>query len=126
MGCKMATVLVVDDEQPIAEFVGEVLEEDGHVVIVVYNAHAALVAAQEHHPDLVLTDVMMPAMSGVELARHLRADPSHRSLVVILMSAAPSPDLERAGAVAFLGKPFTLDAVSALVAAHAPPARAGE
>lgn len=112
----MATILVVDDEPPILALLRDLLEAEGHTVLAAHNGCDALALARAEHPDLVLSDVMMPIMDGVQLARMLRADAIMRELVVILMSAAHPPDLALVGAAAFLAKPFDLDEVNRLIA----------
>jgi CheY-like chemotaxis protein len=114
----MATILVVDDESPIVALLRDLLEDEGHTVLAAHNGREALALARVAHPDLVLSDVMMPLMDGVQLVRMLREEAITRKLVVILMSAAQPPDLQAVGAVAFLAKPFDLDAVNRLVAQH--------
>jgi len=114
----MATILVVDDESPILDLLRDVLEDEGHTVRAAHNGRAAFETARQMQPDLVLSDVMMPVLDGVALSRLLRDEPATRGTVVILMSAAQAPDLRAAGAVAFLGKPFAIDQVNALIAAH--------
>ncbi|MCA1667381.1 MAG: response regulator [Thermomicrobia bacterium] len=114
----MATILVVDDEPPILDLLRDLLEDEGHTVLAARNGREALALARAEHPDLVLSDVMMPLMNGVQLARMLRDELLAWELVVILMSAAHPPDLASAGAAAFLAKPFDLDEVSRLVARH--------
>jgi len=68
----MANILVVDDEVDIGEVVRRVLERTGHTVSVTHNAGAALDAVAREPPDVVITDVIMPKMHGVELIRTLR------------------------------------------------------
>ena len=114
----VATILVADDEPPIVDLLRDLLEEEGHTVLGAFNGREALVLARRERPDLVLSDVMMPLMDGVQLAARCGRSRSARGVVVILMSAAESPDLAAAGAVAFLAKPFDLDEVTRLVARH--------
>ncbi len=114
----MATVLVVDDERPIVNLLRDVLEDEGYTVIEAYDGATALALARSRHPDLVLSDIMLPHMNGAELARTLLADPPVPHLTVILMSAAHPPDLAGVPVAAFLGKPFAITAVSDVVAAH--------
>lgn len=66
-GHKLQRVLVVDDERLIADTVAAILNENGFEAVKAYNGEEALEAAREFQPDIVLTDVLMPRMSGVEL-----------------------------------------------------------
>jgi DNA-binding response OmpR family regulator len=116
----MATILIVDDEQPLRELLAEVLESDGHRVMVAGNGREALALVARDRPDMVVSDVMMPLLNGVTLCRHLKTDPSTASVPVILMSSVGPRVVVGAGADAFLGKPFDLDEVEALVRALLP------
>ena len=111
----MATILVVDDEQPLRDLLADVLELDGHRVIVAGNGREALAIARRDRPDLVVSDVMMPHLNGVRLCQQLKAEPSSASVPVILMSAVGPRVVAGSNADAFLKKPFDLHEVEALV-----------
>jgi two-component system, sensor histidine kinase and response regulator len=110
-----AIVLVVDDEQPVADVIRLLVEDLGHHVFTAFNGVEALELAQREKPRLVISDIMMPHMSGDELCRRLKSEPSLGSVKVILMSAAGSVRTEGTGADAFLHKPFDLETVEQLV-----------
>ncbi len=114
----MATILVADDEPVILALLRDALEGEGHTVLTAPNGKEAFALSRAGHLDLVLSDVMMPLIDGVQLTRMLRAESLTRGLVVILMSAAPPPDLQAVGATAFLAKPFDLDVVNRLIVRH--------
>lgn len=118
----MSLVLVVDDEPAVLEVLGEVLKDLGHEVLKAYDGQEALETARARHPDLIVTDHMMPRMSGAELCRALREDPGLKDVPAILLSAALSSGIPEAQA--FLAKPFELSAFETLVerilAEHAP------
>ena len=65
-------VLVVDDEPTITDTLAAVLRNSGYTVKTAYNASAAIALAQEFAPDLVITDVVMPGMNGIEMAIRIR------------------------------------------------------
>lgn len=109
-----ATILVADDELFIVEFVATVLEDEGYRVERAYNGREALTRLAHGGCDLLITDNMMPHLSGLQLIAHLRAEP-RLDLPVILMSAA-TPQLPSPPTV-FLPKPFDLDDLLARVAA---------
>jgi CheY-like chemotaxis protein len=108
------TVLLVDDEIAIVSLLQDTLEDAGYAVLTALNGQQALALAWEHAPDLVLTDVMMPRLDGVELARQLRADSRTRHIPILAMSAAQHPPKSDAFA-SILAKPFDLDHVIAQV-----------
>ncbi len=114
----MAVILVVDDEEPVVDLLTDILEDQGHIVQTAYHGRAALLLAREMPPDLVISDVMMPFMDGPELCRRIRAGAGTRNVPVILMSAARSPDLHECGASDFVGKPFAIERIDALVARY--------
>ncbi len=114
----MAMILVVDDEAPVVELLTDILEDDGHIVISAYNGRLALEIVAHQSPDLVISDVMMPFVDGIQLCKRLREEYDARSLPIILMSAALPPDLSTCGANAFLGKPFDITRFDALIALY--------
>ena len=117
MSVAAAVILIVDDEAPVRDFLTLVLEDLGHRVLAAINGRHALTIAAEEHPKLVISDVMMPLMGGVELTRRLKAGAAgDRDLPVILMSSAGPAAADGAGADAFIDKPFELEAMEKLVA----------
>jgi two-component system cell cycle response regulator len=105
-----AKILIVDDEAAIREYEATLLGELGHVVLAAADGVEALRLAREHQPDLVLLDIMMPELSGIEVCRQLRADPRTKEIRVIVVSAVDAKRaLEEsiiAGADDFLAKPI--------------------
>ena len=111
----MATILIVDDEQPIREFLAQFLADLGHRTMQAINGAHALELVGEEQPDLVISDLMMPILTGAELCRQLKSPLNARIIPVILMSAAGARGAEGAGADAFISKPFDLEDIQALV-----------
>ena len=113
----MARVMVVDDEDVLLEMLAALIEDLGHQPVTATGGHEALaiLASTPEPPALILSDVMMPRMNGVELARTIKTDSAYRSVPVLLMSAAFRPP---GGNVAdyFIHKPFDLDMVAELIA----------
>jgi len=107
----MATILVADDDRDIRDIVAYKLQRVGHYVILATNGAEALSAARACEPDLVVLDVMMPGMSGIEVCRELRAEPRTAALPVILLTArAQESDVEAGFAVGaddYVVKPFS-------------------
>ena len=104
------TVLVVDDDQGIVELLTMALESQGYDVISATDG-AALRLAREHVPALILLDIEMPIMDGVEVSRRVRADPQTARIPIVVMSAHDRLDDKGAGMQANegLAKPFALD-----------------
>lgn len=106
-----ASVLVVDDEPDFCQVVREILSIDGMLVSEAHSVTQALATLARHTPDLVLTDVMMPEIDGLEFVRSLRSQPLWSRIPAVVVSARVlSEDREaalRAGANAFLPKPFS-------------------
>lgn len=103
-------VLVVDDDPNVAQLLVSLFEEEGYVVATASDGLSALKQIERQQPKFVVTDVMMPRMDGVTLARRIAAD--WKGLPVVLMSAADPP----AGIdIPFIQKPFDLDAVLSTV-----------
>lgn len=109
-----AHILVVDDEPDILEFIGYNLEKEGYSVASAENGADALVKAGERIPDLVLLDIMMPEMDGIELIHALRRDYPHLPIIAASgMADSKSQAALEAGAQSFLSKPFTADVLYA-------------
>ena len=99
----MDRILVVDDEPDERFLVGRALRKQGHDVTVAENGAAGLRAVGQEAPDLVITDVMMPVMDGVEFIGRLRGDPATAGIPIL----AASGDTHLAGAAdAILNKPY--------------------
>jgi CheY-like chemotaxis protein len=111
----MATILIVDDERPLRDLLVAVFAGSGYRVIEASDGRRALELAAAEHPDAVISDVMMPLMSGLELCRRLKADEGTRGVRVVLMSAVDQQRAEGAGADAFVAKPFDIDELERLV-----------
>jgi DNA-binding response OmpR family regulator len=107
----MARVLVADDDADIRDLVAFKLTQSGHQVTAVEDGMAALRALREGPPDLVLLDIRMPGMSGLDVCRELRAAQETAALPVILITArSQEGDVElgfSAGADDYIVKPFS-------------------
>lgn len=103
----MATILVADDDPHIREVVTFALESAGHVVIARPDGQSALSAAEEKSPELVVLDIMMPGLDGLEVCRRIR----QRSQVPILFLSARDDEIDKViglevGGDDYLTKPF--------------------
>ena len=106
---RRSRVLVADDTESIRMLYQKLLATDGHDVIAVADGEAALLAVHDHHPDVVLLDVTMPGLDGLEVCRRLKSDPATRLTPIVLVTGLS--DLQdrikgiEAGADEFLSKP---------------------
>ncbi len=80
------TVLLVDDDRDTLALYGLILETFGFQVLPAENGRRALAVAAEHQPDIVVTDLAMPVMDGVELCERLRSDPSTSGIPILAVS----------------------------------------
>lgn len=85
----MKTLLVVDDEYGIVEVLRLLLADEGYRVLTASDGEQALELMREKAPDAVITDQMMPLMSGAELFRAMRKAPALRKVPVVLISSVP-------------------------------------
>ena len=107
---KMHRVLVVDDESDVTELLKYRLEQEGYRVATLNDPLGFVAKVREFEPDLMLLDIMMPELSGIQLCRIVRADPSMKDIPVIFLSARGEVEdrikgLE-AGAEDYVSKPF--------------------
>jgi two-component system, OmpR family, response regulator len=106
-------ILLVDDEQPIQTLLSFPLQRDGYDVVTVPDGREALARFAEQHFDLVVLDLMLPRMDGLEVCRRLRAQTGHGKTVPIIMLTAKAEELDKVlglelGADDYITKPFSL------------------
>jgi len=112
------TILVVDDEEAIAEAVRKRLESEGFSVVVAHDGPRAIELHAEHHPDLVVLDLMLPGMDGIEVCKVIQ----HDRWTPVLMLTARTEEADKVagfavGADDYLTKPFSLRELTARVKA---------
>jgi len=112
-------ILVVDDQRANVEMIAGVLQARGYEVLTAMDGESALEQVRSGHPDLVVSDILMPGMNGYELCRRLRAEPA-TTLVPVILVTSLDPQSERvtgieAGADDFLSKPVNWDELFARV-----------
>jgi len=107
----MARILVADDDVDVRTLVVLKLKSSGHEVLSVENGAEAVESCRANRPDLVVLDLMMPGMSGLQACEAIRSDPSLSSTPVILLTArAQEADVDagmKSGADEYLTKPFS-------------------
>jgi DNA-binding response OmpR family regulator len=105
------TVLVIDDEKDLVEIVRYNLEKEHIHAITAFDGQSAVEIALRHHPDLIVLDLMMPGMSGLEVCRLLRSDSKTQNIPIIMLTARAS-ETDRViglelGADDYVTKPFS-------------------
>ena len=115
-------ILAVDDDEDNLVLLTEVLEAMKCSVISATHGQTALKLAQNCHPDLILLDVMLPDVNGLEVVHHLRQNPQTMTVPVIAVTAmARAEDRERvlsAGCDNYISKPYMLDDLEVLVRSY--------
>lgn len=105
------TVLIAEDDRALAKALATTLDSEGLHPIVVHDGDHALALAQGLHPDVLVSDVMMPGKTGIEICRALKSEPATASIPVILLTAKAQLEDRRqgfeAGAAEYLTKPFS-------------------
>ncbi len=111
---KASLVLVVDDDQPTAEIVGDVLAEEGFEVHLSNQGRTCYPLAKDQQPALIVLDCKLPDAQCLDVLRQLKSDEQTRRIPILLYSASPS-ELDVASSsfanerIEFLNKPFELD-----------------
>jgi DNA-binding response OmpR family regulator len=125
---RRACVLVADDDQDILELVTFYLRRAGHSVVIAHDGEEALQLVDQHRPDAVILDIMMPGMTGYDVTKALRDNPETARTPVILLSArAGGADMAHGfhlGADDYVRKPFSPAELGARLQAVLPPAAA--
>lgn len=109
-GSPPARILIADDNPQGAELLEAYLADGNYELKIASDGEQTLQLIHSWHPDLILLDIMMPRMSGFEVCKRLRADPSTANLAVLMITALDQPsDIDRAvdaGTDEFLSKPI--------------------
>jgi CheY-like chemotaxis protein len=115
-------ILVVDDNAANRRLAQAVLEGAGHEVHGVGDAENALVAVGSLHPRLILMDIQLPGIDGLELTRRLKADPATQDIVIVATTAYAMPGDEQkaieAGCDGYVTKPIDIHALREVVSDH--------
>ncbi len=122
----MPEIIIVEDDLLVGEIARDILTRAGYAVRLVPDPRDAMAAVKKTLPRLVITDIMMPGISGMELCKMIASDPGLAKVKVMVMSAKSFETEKRRarmfGALAFLPKPFTekclLDTVKNLMRAR--------
>ena len=109
---KNALILIVEDDEKNMKLMRHLLQYKGYRTLEAMTAGAGIAAAKAHHPDLILMDIQLPDMNGMDALRALRADPATRDIKAMAVSASVMPEdrsrILSAGFNAFQGKPIKI------------------
>lgn len=115
MSDKKPVIMVADDEEDIKVVLKMFLEAIGYEVVNAFDGLDAMEQMKANRPDLVLMDIMMPVIDGIEVVRQMKTDKNLREIPVIMLTAAAQSDmLQKAlavGAVDYISKPFEPEVV---------------
>lgn len=121
-GATVGRILLVDDDTEICRFVSMLLQLEGFVPVVTQTAEQALRELDAGGVELVLLDIAMPDVDGIDLCRRIRTNPSTSKVPVLMVSARPGEDVIRrardAGANDFIRKPFENDDLVSQIRRH--------
>jgi two-component system cell cycle response regulator DivK len=121
----MSTVLIVEDNEKNMKLARDVLQAKGYQTLEAETGEEGVRLAKERKPDLVLMDIQLPGINGIEAFKQIRADPKTARIPVVALTASVTPtdrsQITAAGFDAFVGKPISLkeflDTVKRLVEA---------
>lgn len=96
-GGAMKTILIIDDNQDFQDLVKYILEQEQYKVLTASNGKQGVLMARQHHPDLILMDVMMPGNDGRETTAYLQAIRQYKDIPVIFITGVVAPDRVEGG-----------------------------
>lgn len=106
---RMPSVLLVDDEHEVRQVLAVVLKRAGYAVLEAIDGESGLRMARDHEPDIVLTDLLMSPMGGLEFIEHLRRDYPDSKIIAMSAYMETLADPIKLGADKALRKPFSID-----------------
>jgi DNA-binding response OmpR family regulator len=119
MATKKPVILIADDDPEILTMLGIRLSKKGYEVLEAVDGNQTLSLAHDHHPDLVLLDVMMPGKNGWEVAKELRGDDTFANVGIVMLTAIGEKVNEMTsplyGADAYVDKPFDFSDLEAKI-----------
>ncbi|MBB5516657.1 two-component system chemotaxis response regulator CheY [Rubricella aquisinus] len=115
----MSLILAVDDTRALRNMLVSCLRGAGHEVIEAADGQEALSQLRKHRPDMVITDLNMPVMNGLDFIENARAAPEGRTLPMVLLTTETAPELKQRArevkATGWIAKPFDPDQILGLV-----------
>ena len=115
-----ARILIVDDEKPIATLLAQTFEQEGHLVASAHDGIDCMNKMASFRPDVVIMDIMMPKLDGVDTTKLIRRNQSYSGTIIVALSAKSDErtrqNMKDAGANLFMRKPFAIAKLVARVA----------
>lgn len=112
-------ILLADDEEDVKDVLRMFLESKGFEVVTAFDGLSAIDTVRQERPDLVLLDIMMPSIDGIEVCKKLKADPQTVNIPIVMISASSHAESVQkgldAGAVEYIVKPFEPKNVLAMI-----------
>ena len=109
---EVARILIVDDEKPLSTLLAQAFEQDGHRVTSAQDGIDCMNKMAAFRPDVVIMDIMMPKLDGIDTTRLIRRNRSYTDTIIVALSAArtkrPGRTMKEAGANLFMRKPFAV------------------
>jgi CheY-like chemotaxis protein len=105
-------ILVVDDEEKFSSLIKDFLEKEGYIVEIASNGLDAGLKAADFQPSIILLDINLPGLNGLQVCSNLKSNPKTKFMAIIVISASPqytSQQIEEAGGDLFMTKPLDLD-----------------
>ncbi len=122
-------ILIIEDDRELLKLLAHRMEEEGYTVETASDGQAGLELAKVIHPDLVISDLAIPKLSGSVVVRILKQSPKHRQIPIIMLSAFVSPEMQEGVEIpadCYMSKPFQeaslLRKVEELIEKNRPPA----
>ena len=111
------TILVVDDEQSMCDFMEIMLKKEGYDVTTSVSSHEAIQMTASNNYDLIIADIMMPEMSGMDLLRKIKKAKPNQDFLVMTAFAAVDTAIEamKEGALDYITKPFKVDEIKLVI-----------
>ena len=113
----MTTILIVDDEKSMRDFLKILLSKEGYQVMAAGDGEQALSLLSKNHIDLVISDIRMPGISGLELLARIRDGENHIPVIMITAFASPNDAVQamKNGAYDYISKPFNVDEIKSVI-----------
>ena len=118
---KETSILIIEDDKDIVEMLSFHLKKNNYTILYSYNGEDGLTKARENNPDLILLDLMLPGIHGLDVCRNIKSDQKTKNIPIIMLTAMGQEDdvvkgLETGGDD-YITKPFSLDIISARIKA---------